>query len=398
MSSLPLVTVVTPSFNQASFIRATIESVLSQDYPNLEYIVMDGGSTDGTEKIVREYGDRVHWISEKDRGQSHAINKGFQMARGSIVAWLNSDDVFLPGAITHAVNGLMAHPSWAAVYGEGYVIDEQGAIVERFPITEPFNLWKLVHMSDYILQQTVFMRRSVLEEIGWVNEDLHYAMDWDLWIRIGLRYEIGYVPQSLGALRVYSATKTSTGGFSRVTEIAKMLAQYTGRKYAPGVIIYGLDTYRAAVTATIRRWVPLVGGLVAWPVNILFLYVIGWNVLRAQGWYRDRWVDRCVRLMVPSRALSIIVKGWVPARRQEAWVVVEVDGVETQVCQVRGGAFRLDIPLPSTGGARYVLLHMQKFGWVPRPRGRKRYARIDKLEYTWPAGVLDGAEMASAGR
>src|SRR5215472_10088507 len=100
----PLVTVVTPSFNQACFIRATIESVLSQDYPNLEYIIMDGGSTDGTADIVREYASRVTWISERDRGQSDAINKGFRMARGEIVSWLNSDDIILPAAISKAVN------------------------------------------------------------------------------------------------------------------------------------------------------------------------------------------------------------------------------------------------------------------------------------------------------
>src|SRR5215831_19568911 len=99
----PIVTVVTPSYNQGSFIRATIESVLSQDYPNVEYIIMDGGSTDETGSVAKDYASRLTFISEKDRGQSHAINKGFHMARGSIVAWLNSDDTYLPGAIRHGV-------------------------------------------------------------------------------------------------------------------------------------------------------------------------------------------------------------------------------------------------------------------------------------------------------
>ena len=181
----PLVSIVTPSYNQGPFIRATIESVLSQDYPDIEYIIMDGGSTDETASVVKDYSSRLTWISEKDRGQSHAINKGFQMAKGSVVAWMNSDDVYLPGAVSRGTAELVANPRFGAVYGEGYLIDRVGKITKRFPVTEPFNLWKLVHLSDYILQQTVFFRCSVFDDIGWVDEDLHYVMDWDLLIRIG---------------------------------------------------------------------------------------------------------------------------------------------------------------------------------------------------------------------
>src|SRR5580704_13013939 len=159
--TFPLVTIVTPSFNQGRFIRATIESVLSQDYPNLEYIIMDGGSTDETSAIAAEYGTRLKWISEKDRGQSHAINKGFRMAKGEIVSWLNSDDIILPGAVACAVNAFSRNPRLGAVYGEGYQIDIDGNIKCRFPATEPFNLWKLIYLSDYILQQTAYFRRSV---------------------------------------------------------------------------------------------------------------------------------------------------------------------------------------------------------------------------------------------
>ena len=114
----PLVTVVTPSYNQGHYIRATIESVLSQDYPNLEYIIMDGGSTDATASVVKDYASRLTFISERDRGQSHAINKGFQRARGTIVSWLNSDDIYLPGAIGKAVEAFERNPAAGAVYGE----------------------------------------------------------------------------------------------------------------------------------------------------------------------------------------------------------------------------------------------------------------------------------------
>src|SRR5882672_4102859 len=132
----PLVTVVTPSYNQGQFIRATIESVLSQDYPHIEYIIMDGGSTDETAAVVRDYSSRITFISEKERGQSHAINKGFERARGAIVSWLNSDDLFLPGAIRAAAERFQRNPTAGAVYGDGYLINHAGEISSRFPFTE----------------------------------------------------------------------------------------------------------------------------------------------------------------------------------------------------------------------------------------------------------------------
>lgn len=131
--SQPLVTIVTPSLNQGEFIRATIESVLAQDYPRIEYLIMDGGSTDQTASVAAEYSTRLTWISETDRGQSHAINKGFLRARGDIVAWLNSDDLLLPGAVAAAVAQFQQAGPAGAVYGEGYLMDRSGLSRRRFP-------------------------------------------------------------------------------------------------------------------------------------------------------------------------------------------------------------------------------------------------------------------------
>ncbi|MGA1997178.1 MAG: glycosyltransferase family 2 protein, partial [Bryobacteraceae bacterium] len=186
--SQPLVTIVTPSLNQGEFIRATIESVLAQDYPRIEYLIMDGGSTDQTASVAAEYSTRLTWISETDRGQSHAINKGFLRARGDIVAWLNSDDLLLPGAVAAAVAQFQQAGPAGAVYGEGYLMDRSGLSRRRFPATERFNLWKLTYLSDYILQPAAFFRRPALEEVGWLDESLHYAMDWDLLIRLGKKF------------------------------------------------------------------------------------------------------------------------------------------------------------------------------------------------------------------
>ena len=129
----PLVTVVTPSFNQGRFIRETIESVLSQDYPNLEYMVIDGGSTDDTLSILKSYQDRFAWVSEPDRGQAHAINKGWRCAKGEILAWLNSDDIYQPGAIRTAVEYFIHNQQVGMVYGEAYHVDESGQPIDRYP-------------------------------------------------------------------------------------------------------------------------------------------------------------------------------------------------------------------------------------------------------------------------
>jgi glycosyltransferase involved in cell wall biosynthesis len=231
----PLVTIVTPSYNQGRFIRATIESVLAQDYPHIQYIIMDGGSTDETAEVVRECSGRLTFISERDRGQSHAINKGFRMARGEIVVWLNSDDVMLPGPVRRAVEAFRRNPAAGAIYGEGYLMDEGGNVTGRFPHTRPLDLWRLVYLSDYILQQSVYFRRNIFEEIGYLDEDLHYTMDWDILIRIAQRYPLEYVPEYLGCLREYPAAKSYSGGAARVCEIRDLLRRHTGMRTPPAM-------------------------------------------------------------------------------------------------------------------------------------------------------------------
>jgi len=312
----PLVTIVTPSYNQGHYIRATIESVLSQDYPDLEYIVMDGGSTDATASVVKDYASRLTFISEKDRGQSHAINKGFSMARGSVVSWLNSDDLYLPGAVSKAVDTFQQNPAAGAVYGEGNLIDSEGRITSRFPHTEAFNLWKLVYLSDYILQQTVYFRKDVLDRIGYLDEDLHYTMDWDILIRIGKCYSLEYIPEYLGCLREYREAKTFSGGADRAAEIRRMLRRHTGLRLPPGYLVYGLDTYHQLWCANIGRFFgePLkpVAQKLQQCVRLAAGFVISRTVRDSQGLYSDGWACRLLRYMLPPGAGPLLIEGSVP--------------------------------------------------------------------------------------
>ncbi len=251
-----LVSIITPSFNQGQFIEETIQSVLSQEYENLEYIVIDGGSTDHTLAVLRKYEGKLHWISESDRGQSHAINKGFRMAKGEIVGWLNSDDTFVPGAISKAVDYLEQHPDVMMVYGEGYLMDEKGNLKGRFPATEPFNLWRLIYYGDYILQQTVFIRKKIFDEIPMLDESLHYGMDWDLWIRIGKRFKIAYIPEYLGNLREYATAKTFSGGMKRLEELVCIMRMHGDRRFPPAFFNYGWDPYVEQFLVKFRRRFP----------------------------------------------------------------------------------------------------------------------------------------------
>jgi glycosyltransferase involved in cell wall biosynthesis len=222
----PLVTVVTPSFNQGRFIRETIESVLSQDYPNIEYLVIDGGSTDDTLAVLQSYGHRLFWVSEPDKGQAHAVNKGWRRAKGDILAWLNSDDLYEPGAVRTAVDHLVHNPHVGMVYGEGYFVDESGQPINRYP-TYPFNPDRFLERCG-ICQPTVFVRRAVIEEVGNVDESLNFCMDYELWIRISKRYSAGYVPQHLAKSRLHDECKTIKHRVKSHKEVLDMLHRHYG--------------------------------------------------------------------------------------------------------------------------------------------------------------------------
>lgn len=227
--SLPDVTVVTPSYNQGAFIEETILSVLNQTGIAIEHIVMDGGSTDGTLEILRKFEGRLSYLSEKDKGQTDAINKGLRRARGRIIAYLNSDDTYLPGAVAKAVRFLDRRREYAMVYGEGYHVDVHGRFLERY-YTEPFDFQRLSEIC-FICQPTVFLRRELLTTVGYFDESLQFCMDYDYWIRVGKRYSIGYLPEYLATSKLHAKGKTLANQTAFHREIVHMIQRHYG--YVP---------------------------------------------------------------------------------------------------------------------------------------------------------------------
>ncbi len=210
-TSLPLVTIVTPSFNQARFLEATLRSVLEQDYPHIEYIIVDGGSTDGSVDIIRRYAERLSWwISEKDSGQSEAVNKGLQRARGEIIGWLNSDDVYLPGAFSAAVAAFHSHPEAGLVYGDALAINAHGQPFNRMRARQ-YTLADLLAFN-IICQPAAFMRRSVLEQVNYLDPRYHLLMDNLLWMYMARIAPIVYIPQTWAAARYHEQAKNRTRG------------------------------------------------------------------------------------------------------------------------------------------------------------------------------------------
>jgi len=218
----PTVTIITPSFNQAAFLEATIRSVLEQDYPLLEYIIIDGGSTDSSVDIIRRYEDRLaFWASEPDLGQTDAINKGFNRAKGSILAWLNSDDTYQPGAVREAVEFLQAHREVGMVYGSAMYIDAGGRPVARYP-SHPTDLRGLRRGVNTISQQAMFFRSVLWKMVGPLDPSFYYAMDYDLWVRIAEISEIRFHDRYWANFRLQEESKSMREAYRSWPEMMRV--------------------------------------------------------------------------------------------------------------------------------------------------------------------------------
>ena len=237
--NLPTISVVTPSFNQAKFIRATVDSVLSQHYPHLEYWVIDGGSTDGTVDILKSYGKELHWLSEPDHGQTDAINKGFTHCTGDILAFLNSDDLYLPGTLQRVGEYFAAHKQAQWLTGDYEIIDGSGARLASHSIVSSYKSFLLRHYRPALLrltnsiipQPSTFWTRSAYEAVGELDESLRYCMDYDLWLRLAKKFPLHYLPVSLSAFRRHQDSKSETATKKQFTEELAVLKTHGGNHF-----------------------------------------------------------------------------------------------------------------------------------------------------------------------
>lgn len=342
----PLVSIITPSYNQGRYIRETIESVINQDYPNLEYIVVDGGSSDDTLAILEQYSqsdERFRFISEKDRGQSHAINKGLAMAKGEIIGWLNSDDTYLPGAIRKAVKALQEHPDWAMVYGKANTIDENSQKLSDYYVAPAS--YQLLFNGCMICQPATFIRKNVFQGVGGVDESLQFCMDYDLWIRIAKKHAMGFMQDFLANARTHSTCKTSTLWKTvGIPEVLRTNVKHYGTISDTWMMVYQDQHGDKGIT-----------GLLHFLRNRSSLGQF--PRVSSMNRYTDLWAPPRFMISVETDQLcpvhSLLVKGripptWVPHLPQhyKFRYSVQVNG-KPAGSHIVGSSFLLDIPVPS---------------------------------------------------
>lgn len=237
----PLVSIVTPCFNAARFIEETIESIRAQDYPFIEHIVMDAGSTDGTLDILRRYEDQLKWISQKDNGAADAINRGFSHAHGEIFAFLNADDLYAPNAVSIAVCALEDHPDASVVYGGGIWIDQQGERIGPYPVRD-FDP-ALLARECFICQPASFLRRSAFENAGGLDPDLHLTFDYELWMRLARVHSMHRIGDTLAFSRMHRSNKSLGQRRDVFRETFQILKRHYG--YVPFEWIYAYLSHAA---------------------------------------------------------------------------------------------------------------------------------------------------------
>jgi len=244
----PKISIVTVSYNQVEFIETNIKSVIAQNYPNIEHIIIDAGSTDGTLDILQKYDAYLNWTSEPDKGQSDGLNKGFKKASGEIIAWVNSDDALHENALYEVAKFFKENPDEIAVVGDQMIIDEEDnfiKVVESCPYSYDY----LLNHAKGITQNSTFFKKEVFEKIGYLDESLHYAMDHDLFIRIASIKNMPYIPKTLAQFRIQPDAKTAEGGHNFAKDLLSIRKRYNGKLLSEG----NMDSLYIILTEPLRK-------------------------------------------------------------------------------------------------------------------------------------------------
>lgn len=386
VASWPLVSIVTPSYNMGRFLEETVQSVISQDYPHIEYVVMDGGSKDGTIEILNKYAGRLRYVSERDGGQAAAINKGFAATTGPIFAFLNADDTYLPGAVGKAATYMLENPYAGMLYGEAYYTDESGKILERYPTSTPDVSY--LNRNCYICQPASFMRRDAFEKAGRMNEAQHYVLDYDLWMRMAKLFQMVKVDDYLATSRLHRDNKT-LGQRGRVyREILR--AVKTNYGYVPFDWTFGYSCYLAdrkdqffekTAPSRLKYFLALAVGLYYNPFQFRrfcgeWMGAVG--VPRpVDGRWSDGWISKHFERQydIDSRCHTIRITGkhW-GQFRNPLTITVRLNG------SVIGGAnlerrapFVLELPCPAEARGRSGKLEISaNRAFTPRANGDRR--------------------------
>lgn len=391
----PRIGIVTPTYNMAEFLEETIQSVLSQDYPNLDYVVMDGGSKDGTVEILRKYDGKLRWCSERDKGQGDAINKGWHAVTGEIFAYINADDIYLPNALSTIAGHFKKNPGVGMIYGEAYHVDVKGGILDRYP-TQPFD-FQTLNNQCYVCQPAAFLLREAYANAGMIDVNMHFALDYDLWIRVAKIYGVRKVDEYLATSRMHMDNKTLSSRrkvYQEIIGTVKREYKYVPYEWVNGYACYLLDKkdqYFDRSKPSLRSYaLSLALGAYHNPHN-LQRYWAEWRRMTGfggqfTGRWDDGWISRRydseLAVKADSRQLRIAGKHVAPIKNLR--LRVRLNGRTVEEKRLPGpGPFVLEIALPGDLRGKQCQLSIESDRtWRPKQHGdyRQLSCIIDKLE------------------
>lgn len=392
----PAIGIVTPTFRMGRFLEETVQSVLGQKYPHVEYVVMDGGSRDETVQILNKYEGRIRWSSEADRGQGHAINKGFRELTGPIFGYLNADDTYLPNAFEAVAKAFRRRPDAGLIYGEGWHVSESGQNLEPYK-TQAFD-HELLNSRCFICQPAAFVSRKAFETVGMIDENLHFALDYDLWIRIGREFHAYKLDDYLATSRMYGANKTLSARrkvYEEIFEIARRHYKYVPHEWVQGYCCHLLDGrdqfFARSRPSAASHLLSLVKGMMLNPGRRK-RYFADWKQgcgigSDFSGRWDDGWISESYRSRREIGAADTLVR---VAGRHSAPILplklrLQLDGCELDARTLTAtGPFTLEAPVPPTSRGKQCefVIHADRT-WRPMRGGdyRRLSCIIDQVEF-----------------